>query len=293
MDYDTAAIRQQLETEGYALLPGFLGADEIARLRQIVGGFFDGGRGVVFNLGKTQPNAAIEVPDLAWLFADPRVTGFFKGVFGERGALFTGHCDIHDSIVSNWHRDTGGPGHPYFDEPCFTDDCRVYKMAFYLQDHLDGQGLTVRPGSHRQDGKPKGTPLTIKSEAGDAVVFDVRIDHRGREPTGMETTIQRGARFAARCLAKVGVRSAADGQPEWTATARTTLDALRGVPPRMSVFFTYGADNRFSRQFARTNMERQISQYAHGVLQFPEGLAEAITAQGLTVFSPSEVKSTA
>jgi hypothetical protein len=75
--YDIDAIRHQLETEGYAVLPAFLHAEEIARLRDIVGSFFDSGRGVVFNLGKTQPNAAIELPELAFLFADRRVIGFF------------------------------------------------------------------------------------------------------------------------------------------------------------------------------------------------------------------------
>lgn len=286
MDYDKAAIRQQLETDGYAVLPGFLGADEIARLRGTVGGFFTSGRGVVFNLGKTQPNAAIEVPELAWLFADPRVTGFFKDVFGERGAFFTGHCDIHNSMVSNWHRDTGGPGHPYFDEPCFTDDCRVYKMAFYLQDHLDGQGMTLRPGSHRQDGKPVGEETILRSRAGDAVVFDVRIDHRGREPNPLERSIQRGARFAKRTAAKLSGQPETPGQPEWTLAARETLDRLTGTQERMSVFFTFGADNRFSRQFARNNMDRQLSQYAGGRVAYPAGLQERLEAAGVAVFQP-------
>lgn len=286
MDYDTTAIRQQLETDGYALLPGFLNGDEIARLRQIVGGFFDSGRGVVFNLGKTQPNAAIEVPELAWLFADPRVTGFFKGVLGERGAMFTGHCDIHNSMVSNWHRDTGGPGHPYFDDPCFTDECRVYKMAFYLQDHHDGQGMTLRPGSHRQDGKPVGEAISLKSRAGDALVFDVRIDHRGRLPNPVERTIQRGARFAKRTAARLSGTEETPGQPHWTLSARELLDRMNGTQERMSVFFTFGADNRFARQFARNNMDRQLSQYAGGRVAYPGDLQARLEAAGVAVFQP-------
>ena len=286
MAYDTAAIRAQLETDGYAVLPGFLEAADIARLRQIVGGFFDSGRGAVFNLGKTQPNAAIEVPELAWLFADSRVTGFFQGVFGERGAFFTGHCDIHNSMVSNWHRDTGGPGHPYFAEPGFTDDCRFYKMASSLQVHLDGQGRPLRPGSHRQDGKPVGEETILRSRAGDAVVFDVRIDHRGREPSTIESAIQRGARFAKRTAARVSGRPETPGQPQWTLGARETLDRLTGTQERMSVFFTFGADNRFSRQFARNNMDRQLSQYKGGRLAYPAGLQDQLEAAGVTVFQP-------
>lgn len=286
MKYDIDSIREQLRTQGYATLPGLLGDDDIARLRGIVGDFFDSGRGVVFNLGKTQPNAAIEVPDLGYLYTDPRIAGFFRELFADEGALFTGHCDIHDSIVSNWHRDTGGAGHPYFDEPCFTQDCRVYKMAFYLQDQRDGGGLTVVPGSHSEDGDSGAEPVTIKSRAGDAVVFDVRINHRGRGPSMLETAIQRTARIGVRALTKLGLRDSTAGQPRWTSSAREMLDRATGKRSRMSVFFTFGADNRFSHQFARTNMERQLSQYADGGKGYPQGLASALEAQGIAIYTP-------
>lgn len=286
MSYNVAAIRKQLEIKGYATLPGFLRPDEIAHLRAIVGDFFARGNGVVFNLGKTQPNAAIEVPELAFLFADPRVTAFFKELFGRNGTLFTGHCDIHNSTVSNWHRDTGGPGHPYFQEPCFTDECRVYKMAFYLQDHADGQGLTVRPRSHLADGAAARKEVSLTICAGDAVVFDVRIEHCGREATRLERAIQRGARFAKRTMARLSGTPDTPGQPEWTFHAREAMDRMMGKQDRMSVFFTFGADNRFSRQFAHANMCRQLEQYAAGRIAYPEGLLEALSAAGIAVYQP-------
>jgi hypothetical protein len=286
MDYDVDATRQQLEAEGYVVLPSFLEPGEIARLREIVGGFFGRGNGVTFSLGRTQPNAAMEVPELAFLFTDRRVTGFFRQLFGKGGALFTGHCDIHNSMVSNWHRDTGGAGHPYFEEPCFTDECRVYKMAFYLQDHVDGQGLTVRPGSHLADGAAARKEVSLTIRAGDAVVFDVRIEHRGREPKPLERAIQRGARFAKRTAAQLSGRPETPGQPEWTFHVREALDRMTGTQDRMSVFFTFGVDNRFSRQFARANMSRQLEQYAAGRIAYPKGLPEALSAAGVSVYQP-------
>jgi hypothetical protein len=286
MAYDIDAVRGQLESEGYALLPGFLRASDIARLRDIVGSFFRGGNGVVFNLGKTQPNAAIELPELAFLFADPRVTGFFKALFEPEGALFTGHCDVHNSMVSNWHRDTGGAGHPYFEEPCFTGECRVYKMAFYLQDHKDGQGLTVRPGSHLRESNGAEQPVSLMTLAGDAIVFDVRIEHRGREPNLLERAIQRGARFAKRTLAKLSGRPETPGQPTWTFRAREALDRMTGTRDRMSVFFTFGVDNRFSRQFARANMGRQLEQYANGRINYPESLTLPLSMAGVAIYQP-------
>ena len=284
MDYDTEAIRKQLETDGYAVLPGFLDATEIARLRAIVGGFFEAGNGVIYSLGQTQPNAAVEVPELSFLFADPRITGFFKQLYGEDGTLFTGHCDIHNSMVSDWHRDTGGPGHPYFDEPCFTDECRVYKMAFYLQDHEDGNGLTVYPGSHKQDGPATGEPVSLMSRAGDAVVFDVRIQHRGRKANLPEWAIHR---FATRVADRIPGKPLGSGKSQWTLAARKAMDRATGTDERMSVFFTFAADNRFGRQFARTNMDRQLDQYAPGRrIAYPQGLPEALRNAGIAIYQP-------
>lgn len=285
-DHDIAAMRTALEQDGYVLVRDFFSADEIARQRRIVEDFFASGRGVVFNLGKTQPNAAIECPELSWLFAEPRVTTLFKQLFGNRGAMFTGHCDMHSSIVSSWHRDTGGPGHPYFDDSCFDPECRVYKMAVYLQDHGDGNGLTVHPGSHLRDGKPVGPELSIETKAGDVVVFDVRIHHRGREPNAVEAALTRAGRVGSRLAARVGGRPSESGQPYWTLMAREALDKVTRTPPKLSIFFTFGARNRFSESFARTNMQRQLGQYAAGGSVYPDGLADRLADADVAVYQP-------
>lgn len=273
-------MREALQNDGYVVLPGFFSQAELQRMRDIVGRFFGGGRGVIYNLGKTQPNAAIECAELSWLFADPKVTGLFKQLLGNHGAMFTGHCDLHDSIVSNWHRDTGGPGHPYFEDPCFAPDCRVYKMAIYLQDHADGNGLTVHPGSHLSDEPPQGPAAPLKTAAGDAIVFDVRVSHRGRRPNAAERLLTRAGRVTSR----LGGSSA--GQPTWTYLARKAMDQLGGVPPKLSIFFTYGAQNPLTEQFARANMARQLDQYASGGGIYPADLTDKLRQSDVAVYEP-------
>ncbi len=60
---------------------------------------------------------------------------------------------------------------------------------------------------------------------------------------------------------------------------------LTGQPTRMSVFFTFGGPDRFARQFARTNMARQLSQYVGGGQGgYPPGLVEKLQAQGVDVY---------
>ncbi len=200
---EVEGLKERLDRDGYVVLPGLFSPDDVARLRAAVSGYFDRG-GVIFQLGKTQPNAAIECPDISWLFPDPRVVSTFQAAYGAKNVFFTGHCDIHQNAFSAWHKDTG-PANSYFDEDCFVNDCRVYKMAIYLQDHADGQGMTLVPGSQRNApwGRSEAVGVQLRSKAGDAVVFDVRMDHRGRLPN----TVERLLHFASRGIKRVLGRS--------------------------------------------------------------------------------------
>lgn len=282
---DIEAMQAKLETDGYVVIPGLFSPEDIARLRTAVSGFFERG-GVIFNLGQTQPNAAIECPEISWLFSDPRVVSLFQSLYDTRKVLFTGHCDIHKDMFSSWHKDTG-TNDCYFDEDCFVPDCRVFKMAVYLQDHLDGHGLTVVPGSHhrRAWGRDDREGVSLQSRAGDAVVFDVRLDHHGRLPTAFETFMLRSSRVTKRLLGKVFPAFRKPGDIRAIYALRRLFARLTGQSMRMSVFFTFGPPNRFSTQFARNNMDRQLAQYADGMVgAYPPGLVEKLTAQGVEVY---------
>ena len=282
---DIATMRAKLETDGYVVVPGLFSPDDIARLRSAVSGFFQSG-GVIFNLGQTQPNAAIECPQIGWLFSDPRVVSLFQAIYDTPKVLFTGHCDIHKDMFSSWHKDTG-TNDSYFDEDCFVPDCRVFKMAVYLQDHQDGQGLTVVPGSHhrRAWGRDDREGVSLKSRAGDAVVFDVRLDHHGRLPSAFETLMLRASRVTKRVLGTVFPAFRKPGDIRLIYGLRRLLANLTGQSMRMSVFFTFGPPNRFAQQFARNNMDRQLAQYADGMGgAYPAGLVEKLTAQGVEVY---------
>ncbi len=282
---DIETMQARLETDGYVVVPGLFSPEEIGRLRSAVAGFF-ANSGVIFNLGQTQPNAATECPEIAWLFSDPKVVSLFQAIYDTRKVLFTGHCDIHKDMFSSWHKDTGA-NDSYFDEDCFVPDCRVFKMAVYLQDHEDGHGLTVVPGSHhrRAWGRDDREGVSIRSRAGDAVVFDVRLDHHGRLPSAVETLLLRSSRVTKRLLGTVFPAFRKPGDIKLIYGLRRLLARLTGQDMRMSVFFTFGPPNRFSTQFARNNMDRQLSQYADGMGgAYPPGLVDRLTAQGVEVY---------
>ncbi len=276
-------IKHELDESGFVVVPSVLDPDELTRLRETLRTHFLS-RGTAFNLGWTQPNAAIECPDISWVFSHPNVVAAYRGAYESTDLLFTGHCDIHQDSFSAWHKDTGTEN-CYFDEDCFVEECRVVKMAIYLQDHHDGEGLTVVPGSHRsrQWGSSENDAISISTNAGDAVLFDVRLDHRGRRPSKFEHIVHIAAMSATKVIGRVAPSSRRPGQPAMLTRfaehfARTT---------RQSLYFTIAPDDRFGEQFARNNMSRQRSQYTDPTsTAYPAGLVEGMGEAGISVFQP-------
>ncbi|GGD59719.1 phytanoyl-CoA dioxygenase family protein [Croceicoccus mobilis] len=279
---DRAQIRQDIVEQGFCVLPRFLTTDEVERLRLTLARFFER-NGRIYNLGKSQPNAAMVCPDIGFLISSPKVVEAFRAATGDDNPVFTGHCDIHQDMISDWHKDTGH-GHGYFAEDCFTDGCNVIKMGVYLQDHVDGNGLSVVPGSHLADDLGNDNAVAIPSQAGDVILFDVRITHRGRPGDGVEKSLQKASRIGARIGKSLPAALRPSGEPASILALKTGYDRLRGIASRHSVFFTFGADNRFTAQFAERNMARQQRQWADRSNAYPGTLRPDLEGQGVHVY---------
>ncbi len=272
----TQDMRQALDDDGIFVVRNAVSQDEIVKLRDILLSYLSSG-GLRFNLGKTQPNAAEKVPALAFLFAHPQILTVVKQVLGEDSVVFTGHCDIHMNALSGWHKDSGEtvPG-GYFTGPYMTsDECRVFKVAIYLQDTGRRDGFTARLGSHRATDLNVGEEAAVRSRTGDIVVFDVRITHTGQLPDPVEKGIK-----ALGLALKRGQRDRQD--VGWVSRSKALYWKLIRRRDRLSVFFTYGAPNDFTSDFARSNMSRQARQdKATGSNGLPPVLIEALESQGV------------
>lgn len=274
------AMRQALEQDGIFVVRNVLTHDEVTKLRDILLRHLPE-RGLRFSLGKTQPNAAEKVPDLSFIFAHPRILEILKQVLGDAGVVFTGHCDIHMNMLSGWHKDSGEtvPG-GYFKGPYMTSpDCRVFKVAIYLQDTGRRDGFTARLGSHRETDHGAGEAAKVESRIGDIVLFDVRITHTGQLPD----LVEKGLKGLSLAL---NGRSRDRQDSLWISRIKSLYWKLIGRRDRLSVFFTYGAPNQFTYDFAEANMSRQARQGAIGNDAMPQGLVEALEAQGVSVFRP-------
>jgi hypothetical protein len=269
-------MRQALDDDGIFVVRNALSRAEIGELRDILLRYLPR-RGMRFSLGKTQPNAAEKVPELAFIFAHPRILTVAKQVLGETNVVFTGHCDIHMNLLSGWHKDSGEtvPG-GYFTGPYMTSsDCRVFKVAIYLQDTGRRDGFTARLGSHRATDLSVGKQINVQSRVGDIVVFDVRITHTGQLPDPVE----KGLKGLSLAL-NGGQRGRED--PVWVSRVKALYWKLVGRRDRLSVFFTFGAANTFTYDFARANMSRQVREGAAcGSAGLPPKLSDALESEGV------------
>ncbi|RDH77715.1 hypothetical protein DVS77_15230 [Mycolicibacterium moriokaense] len=269
-------MRQALDEDGIFVVRNALSQAEIGELRDILVRHLTMG-GLRFSLGKTQPNAAEMVPDLSFIFAHPRILAVVKQVLGETNVIFTGHCDIHMNMLSGWHKDSGEnvPG-GYFTGPYMTSaDCRVFKVAIYLQDSGRRDGFTARLGSHRETVLRAGNKVRVQSRTGDIVVFDVRITHTGQLPDPVE----KGLKGVSLALNR-GERDRED--PVWVSRIKALYSKLIGRRDRLSLFFTFGAANSFTYDFARSNMSRQAREGATiGSAGLPSQLKDALEREGV------------
>lgn len=217
-------LARDLDTQGYAVVRGVFTAGEIASLRGIVDRHFAAGKGVGRVVGYVQPNAAIAVPDLAWLWAQDKVVALLRRALNTQDIVFTGHCDVHRDARFRWHKDSGPRAGDYFNGDYFgADDCRVYKLGIYLDDHVGGaSGLKVSPASHRGPAMSAQPPVSLDTRAGDVVLFDVRLSHCGQVPD----LVERGLSLTSRLL---GVSQGAPGSKFFSRVHALYLRAL-GAP---------------------------------------------------------------
>jgi hypothetical protein len=279
---DLNDMRLRLKNDGIVLVRNLLSLDEIARLRQIVRDHLIA-HGQGFGLGRTQPNAAARVQSLDTIYAHDRITKLFLGLCGHGNTVFTGHSDIHLNMLSGWHKDSGEAFGGYFKGDYFgAENCNVYKIAIYLQDHLKQDGLTVRPGSHRSASVASGDlPTHLATRAGDAVLFDVRLSHIGQIPDPVEKTL-----IGLNQLLNRGDRKRPDN--EFVVALKNIYWRIRNRHDKMSIFFTFGVNNDYTQQFARSNMARQNTQAGLSSEEIRPALVKRLSACGIISFSSQQ-----
>ncbi len=250
-------LTDKIENDGFVVIRDVLSKNEIKKLREIVNNHFSH-KGIPAHSGLTQPNAAVEVPAISWLFCHPKILAIMRHLLKQEEIMFTSHCDVHSRILSGWHKDDGMTvmDGGYFGQPTYKNqDCRVYKVAIYLQDHIrDRGGLTVRKGSHKFSSLDRGEEVHLKTHAGDAVIFDVRLTHTGQRDVVPIPWAKKPIKLFGKILNRLlGIETSKINHD-----LKEIYDNITGG--KLSIFFTYGIPNEYTQSFAINNMKRQIIQ---------------------------------
>jgi ectoine hydroxylase-related dioxygenase (phytanoyl-CoA dioxygenase family) len=251
---ETAA---RVAAEGWAIAKNRLDADEVHNARTLIAAHFRAGKGVLLDGARVQPAVAHVVPGLSWLYAHPQVIEVARAALGTRDITFTGHSDAHQGFTLGWHKDSGSQalGDPlcgYFGESpeaIFQGPPEVVKVGIYLQESTSVNCLRVDPGSHLRPHLEPVLPTEVLMEAGDLVVFDVRITHAGAMAPSPDSP----------------------DSPE--------SDALR---ERISAFVTFGRGGDRTKKFAQANMRRQRQQLglsAEAAMTMDAGHAALLASQ--------------
>lgn len=179
---------------GFAWVPEVFDQNEMALLR----------RSAIAQFPDNQPpfqpqfnSTAVYREPFRLVFRNRKFIDSLRKVLGD-DFVFVNSFGLHDSFYVGWHTDTSTPegkgGHEFHWSPGFC----VVQTAIYLQDNGEnGGGLDVVPGSYVRDDlfaaqmrRENGFPVarepvneyangvTIRSRAGDVVMFHLRLSHR-------------------------------------------------------------------------------------------------------------------
>jgi hypothetical protein len=263
--FESHRLREELARDGYTIVQNVLSITEADQLRSGLANHFRN-YGRVEGLGKHQPNAAIEIPEIGWIFSHPVLIEILRKICGTP-VTFTANCDAHSNMLSWWHKDLSQNDGGLFSGDCFSRAAwGVYRAGVYLQDHVVRYGLSVREGSHRLGSLTDGKPRTLSTRAGDVVFFDIRLTHAGQFADPIERLLLRAGR-------KLGRQSQA-------AALKERYRKLLRKSDKYSIFFTFGADCVETHEVCEFEIKKKRRD-PNGAMYLDPEVATALTQAGV------------
>ncbi|MGF1425328.1 phytanoyl-CoA dioxygenase family protein [Kitasatospora sp. LaBMicrA B282] len=182
-----------LARDGYALIRDVLSAEEVARARAVCDAHLLPDADAECEIEATE---LLRMPELGFIF-DERVVAALSGWLGGTLAYYPNYV-ARLNRFTEWHVDNGfSPRFIPDASHLYSPDFRHLQCIVYLQDNVPGAGggLDVRPGSHGwaaggpfpdDDELARSYPdiVSVDSRAGDLIVFDGRLMHRGTPTDG-------------------------------------------------------------------------------------------------------------
>jgi len=273
-------LSSKIENKGFLLAENIFSSDEIDQLHASVKTHL-GNEWIEHDCGKHQPNAVQLCPEISWVYSHPKLLDLVRKSIGNDNIFFHGVTDVYQNKLGSWHKDTGHSAtapNGYFDTSVYSEpDCQIYKVAVYLQcEKNNKRGFMARTGSHRTRELDVGEIEQLKTSKGDVLLFDIRVSHTAMLPDPIELFLFK----VAKKLTRKGV------EPAFTRHLKELYWWANGNKNRYALFFTFGAVNDFSRQFA--NRARPLSAIESAndpnYQQVPEELRTVLEGHNIKVY---------
>lgn len=237
-----------LKKNGFTVLREALAPAEVGALRASIARFVERGDDCryLYN-GIFKAQVFVPGPDEVFLplIVHERITRALSEIVGGP-FMFMTEMGIAANTAAGWHKDTHGL--KPFDAKAHAD-FGVYKVLIYPQDHLGMDehdfALKVKLGSHLMPREEDGEEASLFIRAGDAIIMDVRLTHRGHND------IVEGRSLAARALYSPFRRLA----PVATYSAASQVRKLLGRRDRLLVTMLFGRCNEHSDAYMRVGRE--------------------------------------
>ncbi len=265
-----------LADDGICVFDDVLDETQIHRLRQQILHYL-GQSGRRYNGGNTKNDALNLVPEIQWIVNETLLGEIVRAVIGE-DAVYVHHSDILHNTFTGWHRDSVVTDEAHSDQvfwpPEGDEPYRVFKFAFYLQDHRrDKVALRYQRGSHLESQPQRSVTRlyryffheALQPAPGSLAVFDQRLWHNGVTPVLI-------SKFIYKFL------------PVPTARRLWSLErSLRGIQDRVFIQIAFGAKGDFSTLHATEMVGRQNQKNALGNYVLDEALRKRLEAAGIGV----------
>ncbi len=204
MSFNTEQHVKALKEQGLTIIESALTKEEVDSYKNLILNYFKDGKNKCLGYHYGEPTIrpdGINEPyfkDFINLLSNKKMMEVFKSVTDNK-LRWVHHFDVHLNFTGakGWHTDSqffhieqGNYSKDFIDE-----DYKVYRIAIYLQDHSDNDGgLFVRPGSHIDEDLNTGDSMPAfdhyaATEAGDIIIFDARLRHKGGNYNGDRCSI--------------------------------------------------------------------------------------------------------
>lgn len=198
--------------------------------------YIDECRNEIINYSKSNYTSIVDfvgrgiLPKTSNMKNHPKIHNTLNKIFKGNDYRFCSHNDIGFNRIVGWHKDKlNYPYDNYEKLNIFDKEQNICKVAIYLQDHSNNKKcLHLVPSSHYDKNMNTKNCKILQPNLGDVVIFDQRITHRGR-------------------------------------SIYDIFNIFKKEEPRILVSFGFGKNNKYTDQFEKGTIQRQIDQQKNGM----------------------------